>query len=363
MNLAERLRSVQLRAPVFDGARLVRWRDELVACAPSPVRHWLLRRDRRLLVAISGATRAELSLASGDDRQRLGPLELNGKGELPPLIGVDRGPERQRTVVSLPADFVLRRTVTLPSQVRENLPQVMRYEIDRLSPFSADQVYFAYTPHGAGRSDRLTVELAICRRDKVQPWLDRLRELGRPVDQLTWDGAWPRANLLAPEDRPSRRVTLFTLPRAAGLLTLVLLIAAMGSPVWQREQILERIAQDLRAARAEAIEVDDVRQSLERAREGSFAVLRQKVEQPRISELVRELSEQLPDDTWIQSLEVRDGEVQIRGESARATALIEVLESAPGFDGVGFRSPVTQVAQTGKERFHIAFRYDPPSTQ
>ncbi|MBK1701691.1 PilN domain-containing protein [Thiococcus pfennigii] len=362
MKIAERLRSIQLLGAVLDGPRLALWREELLACAPERVRRWLQGRDRRLLVTISGGERAELQLATGDARQPLGHLEPTGKGELPPLAGEGRNAERHRTVLGLPADWVLRRTVTLPMQVRENLAQVVRYEIDRFSPFSPDQVFFDCLAQAAGRSDRLTVELAICRRDRVQPWLERLREAGRPVDQLTWDGAWPRANLLAPQDRPPRKVPLLTAPRALAGLTLVLLVAAMASPLWQRARILERIDEDLRAARAEAIEVDDLRQTLERAREASLAILRQKAEQPRISDLLRELTQRLPDDTWIQSFEVRDGEVQIRGESARATALIELLESAPGLDGVGFRSPVTQVAQTGMERFHIAFRYVQPGS-
>jgi general secretion pathway protein L len=59
----------------------------------------------------------------------------------------------------------------------------------------------------------------------------------------------------------------------------------------------------------------------------------------------------------VQNLDYRDGEVQIRGESSQAAALIGVLEQAPGFEDVAFRSPVVQVAATGQERFHIAFRY------
>jgi general secretion pathway protein L len=59
----------------------------------------------------------------------------------------------------------------------------------------------------------------------------------------------------------------------------------------------------------------------------------------------------------VQSLEYQNGEVQLRGESGRATALIGLLEGAPGITGVSFRSPVTQVAQTGKERFNLAFDF------
>jgi general secretion pathway protein L len=104
-----------------------------------------------------------------------------------------------------------------------------------------------------------------------------------------------------------------------------------------------------------------VRDELERARLGSVEVLNRKREQPQMTDLLREVTDLLPDDTWVQTLNYRDGEVDIRGESAQATALIGLLEQGPGISGATFRSPVMQVAQSGKERFHIAFTYSRPS--
>ena len=129
------------------------------------------------------------------------------------------------------------------------------------------------------------------------------------------------------------------------------------TPLWQRSQTLETLESEVRKARAQAVQVDQVRQELERARRGSTEVLRQKWEQPRMLAMLRELTDRIPDDTWVQSLEYQNGEVQLRGESGQATALIGLLENAPGIDGVSFRSPVTQVARTGKERFNLAFTY------
>uniref|UniRef100_UPI0025DB43D1 PilN domain-containing protein n=1 Tax=uncultured Thiodictyon sp. TaxID=1846217 RepID=UPI0025DB43D1 len=83
-----------------------------------------------------------------------------------------------------------------------------------------------------------------------------------------------------------------------------------------------------------------------------------KWELPRMLDVLRELTARIPDDTWVQSLEYQNGEVELRGESGRATALIGLLEGAPGISGVSFRSPVTEVAQTGKERFNLAFKYN-----
>ncbi len=47
-----------------------------------------------------------------------------------------------RVAVSLPASQVLRKTITLPAAVEENLLQALAYDLDRHTPFKPDEVYF-----------------------------------------------------------------------------------------------------------------------------------------------------------------------------------------------------------------------------
>jgi general secretion pathway protein L len=333
------------------------WRGQLAACVPRPLRPLLVGRDRRLLVLPQNGD-ARLYLAEDDSRSLLGELN-GGVGGLPDPAAV--AAQVQRTVVVLPADQVLRRSLSFPAQVRENLPQVIRYEMDRLSPFPGDQVYFD-TRLGllSRRGDRILVELALCPRDRADPWLQRLREIGLPVDQVTWEGAWPRANLLPMAERPRRSIRGWTWTLALGALVLLLAAAALITPLWQREQVLDEIQAELTKARNAAQQVDKLRGDLERARQGSVAVLQRKTDQPRMIDLLRELTVRLPDGTWIQNLDLDKGGIQMRGESSQATALIALLEKSSGVHGVSFASPVTQVAQTGAERFNITFQYARP---
>lgn len=330
-------------------------KEALLACLPDSWRRWLLRRDIRLVITVRDEERAEVTLVTGDKREHIYNLECSGHGA-PSLPIPVKQRERMRIVLELPTEAVLRRTITLPSQVRDNLAQVMRNEIDRFSPFQADQIYFDCTPLSNMRSDWLAVHVALCRRDRVHPWLDRLQRIGLPVDLLTWPGAWRGANLLAMTDRPSRKARFFNIEGFMAALVFVLLIGVIATPLWQRQRILERLEGDLRSARARVVEVDEVRKALEQARAGSAMLLREKAERTFASDLLRELTERLPDDTWVRILNMREGEVDISGESERATALIELLEASQGFNGVSFRSPVTQDAQTGNERFHLSFR-------
>ena len=366
--MARALSLNQLKLPALGtvpGADIVRrWRGMLLRCVPHRVKRWFALRNPTLVV-VPEADDAQLLRQFGDERELIGGLDLRTPGTLLDAAGGGNAKQApQETWIELPAADVLLRKVTLPVQVRGNLRQVVSYEIDRLTPFVLDDVYFDARVAGTlARGTKLDVTLAVCRRDRVADWLERLREGRSPASRLTWAGAWSDANLLPPEERPRRsRIGALT---SAGLaaLALLLLAATLVSPLWQKSRQQETLERDLRRMRIAAEEVEKVRDDLERARLGSVEVLQRKRSQPRMTDLLRELTDLLPDGTWVQSLNVRDGEVDVRGESTQATALIGLLEKGPGISEVSFRSPVMQVANTGQERYQIAFTYTHPPLQ
>jgi general secretion pathway protein L len=362
MTIADALSSVRLsRADLSVWGLLDLWRGHLAFCLPPDLRALVFGRDQRLLV-MPAEFEASIDLAEDEERRSLGSLSLASNEPLPGLP-IGRGAPALRTLVLLPPGQVLLRSLSFPAQVRDNLQQVIRYEMDRLSPFPVEQVLFDVRVGGnSRRGDRVLVDLALCRRDRVDPWLQRLREAGFPADQVVWEGAWPQANLLPLAERPRRRTGGLRLTIALVLLALIFGAAVLATPLWQRGQVLDRLQEELASTRDAAQAVEKARADLERARQGSVAVLQRKVDEPRMIDLLRELTVQLPDGTWIQSLNLDKGEVQLRGESTQATALLALLEKSPGVHGVTFASPVTRVAQTGADRFNITFQYHRPKS-
>lgn len=359
MQMADRLTG--LRLPTLAGSPFASWlhvwQRSLNDCLPSRVRRWLLQRQAPTLVVSPKGEDALLSRELGGERSPMTVLEARADAELSTLVPKPRKGWKE-TVVELASSQVLIRTVTLPAQVKDNLRQVVGYELDRLTPFQARDVYYDVIPiETLARGSRLEARLALCRRDQADPWVERLRRLGSAPARLTWAGAWENANLLPTEQRPRQRRLGLMLNLALLILMSGLLAAVMLSPLWQKDQELEQLNRVLRGVRIQAEQVPTIREELERARAGSVAVLERKASQPRMIDLLRELTDRLPDHTWVQTINFRDDEVDIRGESDQATELLNLLEQAPGISNVSFRSPVMQVSQTGKERFHIAFRY------
>jgi Tfp pilus assembly protein PilN len=75
--------------------------------------------------------------------------------------------------------------------------------------------------------------------------------------------------------------------------------------------------------------------------------------QDRNLEVLEELTQILPADTYLNSYTYRDGKVSIGGYSNSASDLILMLESSPLFKDVGQRGTTTRDQRTGKERFQI----------
>ncbi len=340
------------------GFELFRQGQEILSrCLPTALGHVLFRKPY-LQLQVQG-DRADLYRCVGEARELLGHLDRHTPGKtLAAILAEVGGKEARHLRIEIPEDYLLLRRAVFPTQVRKNLLQVITYEIDRLTPFQADQVYFDFrllgTPNPGGK---IQVEIALCRRDLIRHWVEQLQQAGALVEAIRWSGAWPGANLLPSGERPKRKIRIFTLNRFLGLLLVLLGSAVLISPLWQREQILQQLDRQIKKLRVQAEEVHQVQAAIERARQGSLVVLQQKAEHPRMIDLLRELTDRLPDDTWIQNLEYRNGEVQLRGESAQAAALIGLLEQAPGVENVTFRSPVVRLANKDRERFYLVFQY------
>ncbi len=333
-----------------------RWRQELASCLPGRLGESLAPRDRHLTLVLAEG-QALLRQGLGVSGHSLSELDAGSIATLGALVPGQRDAE-PRTRIELPANWIITRSLSLPGQARNNLRQVIRYEIDRLTPFHPDQVYFDFRlDEDQGKVGRVSLELALCRREPIQGWLGRMREVGAPVDRITWPEAWPSANLLPEGERPKGGSRIFSMGALLGFLTLMMLAATLTGPLWQKTQILAGLNKQLADVKGRANEVNTLRTAIETAHKGSVAVLERKSSQAAMVDLLRELTDRLPDGTWVENLEFQGSEVQIRGESSQAAALIGLLEQGPSISGVAFRSPVSQVPNTARERFHIGFNY------
>jgi general secretion pathway protein L len=339
------------------------WRGELATLVPQALRQWWQGTDGVLLLTFDGdraifersilAGRREevLSIETGVDST--GNRRLQIEQQLARAAGTN-----YRLFLGLPPTTVLRRTLTLPLAVEENLRQTLGFELDRYTPFKPDQVYFDYRLLERDPVQRrIKVELAVVERSVVDQQAARVATLGLPVagaalaDQVNPKGAL--YNFLPAMPGSHKRSSRTFWRTGLSVLVALLLATLLAIPVWQKRAAAISLLGPLATAKAAAQETDVLRDRLDKVVKEYDFLLDMKWGSPSALLILEELSKLLPDDAFIVQLEFDGKIIQIQGESASASSLVEFLERSPMFKDVGFKAQLTKIQGTPNDRFHI----------
>ncbi|MCU7933407.1 MAG: PilN domain-containing protein [Candidatus Thiodiazotropha sp. (ex Dulcina madagascariensis)] len=275
-------------------------------------------------------------------------------------------PEQRRVLTSaseirlcLERKKYLFKKVTLPIETEENLREVLAFEMDRQTPFSADQVYYDYLINGRDKQNRsLDITLILAPVSQISNALEQLQENDIRINAISpceeSDPNLNAVNLLPLErrEKPHKRYRYINLLLL--LLLLLLLCANLILPLWQKTKQAEALDSALSRFQQQASEVAALKEEVDRARLENRFLETKKRQSQQLLELLHELTLLIPDDTWISHFEIRGDTVHLHGQSLAAAALIPLIESSRLFQNVSFRSPVTQNRQNNTERFHIS---------
>ena len=261
----------------------------------------------------------------------------------------------EQVTVCLSGRLGLRKIVSLPLAARDDLDQLLRFEMDRMTPFRVEEVCFAHRIVDTDPSNRrISVELAVAPKKTVDAALKMAAGVGLAPSRVELGTA--RAddhdplNLLPHQagDRARAR----RLNRVLILLAVILAIAAVVIPMQRQEARLATLNEQIASTRVEAEASHQLRERLdELSRTGNF-LLAEKSRRPMTVDVLAELTRLVPDQAHLIQLYLQDGEVQLHGAAGTASDLISVLEGSPLFRSPQFRSPVTQ--DGSDERFHLS---------
>ena len=135
---------------------------------------------------------------------------------------------------------------------------------------------------------------------------------------------------------------------------LALLLGAIILPLANKLHVINTLEARLELVSAKAEVTRRLREEVEQLGTDSRFLLEKKQATPLTLEIINELTRILPDDTWINRLNIKGREVEIQGQSASAAALIPLIESSDSLRNPRFRSPVTKIPRLNTERFHLS---------
>jgi len=324
-------------APVARNAKLAWrwWLGQLSEILPANLRRIVASTNQRLVVSIESD---EIVIHQGSESA----LQESGRCEL-----------------LLSQDHILIRSLTLPLAAEENLREVLSFEMDKQTPFTADQVYYDFViTERSSASKTLSLQLIVAPRELVDDALATLAAAGFQADIVAGhgpvNGLKECINLLPDHMRSNRGTLVHWANTALAALAILLITTAIALPLVQKNQLIRSLETDVQAATAAAQASIKLRQEVEKLVEGSGYLVNKKQSEPTIVRLLDEMSGIIPDHTWVNRIDIGGGEISLQGQSAAAAGLIALIEASPSFGAVQFRSPVTQVIRTDQERFHLS---------
>ena len=272
-----------------------------------------------------------------------------------------------KVVIALSSRQVLRKELTLPAAVEENLAQTLAYDLDRHTPFRPEQLYF----------DAVVVSRDAAKKTLRVDWAAALRSIvDDACKQVEAWGAVPRAVVPGP---PATAAKLNLIPDVARprplewrrwqvwaptAIVATIALAAVIVPLAQKRQYAIALSELSAEAGQQAQAANAVRQQLEVMQSDYNYVLAKKYAYPSLVHVLDEVTRTLPDDTWLTQFELKTGgrgkelqrDLYLRGESGNAGKLIALLEDTKLVEQAAPRSPTTKIQGASGEIFDVGAR-------
>lgn len=258
----------------------------------------------------------------------------------------------------MPEEHVMRKRIILPRVARHNLRTVVNYQIGRLTPFSADKVFFdvlevpALTPN----DNTIEVEFIAVLKTAAQPWIDQIERLtGLVVSRLIvpqTDGLLNQQAINLFAQQRSKNAWWFRLNRNSLLLLalVVVLFATTVVPVIKLRTLVVERKHEIKVLDQRVTGLQEKRQILEHDLASLNYVLEQRANNHELSSIIEELTRTVPDEIFINSLSVQKQAVMISGIGTGVVDLIELLNNSPLFENAKFTASITR-SRDGQDIF------------
>ncbi len=271
-----------------------------------------------------------------------------------------------RVEVVLQPDRFVFPPLELPRRAAEFLDGIVRAQIDRLTPWPADDAAFGWSKPTDIANDRIVVTVAATARALVAPLVQALAGLG--ADSIAVSTVAPGENVSAGaikvlEHRARGALEVERLRRALGSILLaagllagaaVVADAVIGGGLQARE---DDVARRIAGRRASLLA------SFVSGHDSALASLERHKHQALANVIVLEaLSRIFPDHTYVTELRIVGDKMQVVGITRDAPSLIRLIEQSSYFTRATFFAPTTRSPSQPGESFHIEAQIQPIAT-
>lgn len=260
----------------------------------------------------------------------------------------------------LPQEQALCKKINLPAAARGSVREALSFQIDKLTPFTRDQVYFDVLELGASQGgSTLETELQVVSKAFAEPWLQQLsRVTGLPVARLQVAGRHKgadAANLLGALTVPSLWLRRLNLNSYLVVFLAFMLAVAVLAPVVKlrmnvllNKQEITRLDHQLGVTRQNWYE-------LQKNVDGLDLMLAEHARSAKPTLILDELTQSIPDDVFLTAVLIDKGRVELSGMGQNVVNLVKTLNESEHFEQASFSSAITR-DRSGLDVFVISMQ-------
>ncbi|SEP88866.1 general secretion pathway protein L [Ectothiorhodospira magna] len=255
----------------------------------------------------------------------------------------------------LPESCLLSQCREMPWASRADTQAMIRVMVEAASPFAPEDQVWAWTrlPTLPDAPRQRILWVLTSRRD-IAEQLARLPSVPETDTLEIWTRVQGQWLLLpgygeAPRLDRLRRHRLIQLGLLA--LTALLLALCIASPVLQKRMELIQLNTQMAHWQQQAAPALQAREALQRGVAQAQSLEQVRADALDVVEILDLITAVVPEDGWLDRMDIRGGRVVISGRVNNAAALQQTLNSLPRFAHVRAISPIAREPRSGKERF------------
>ena len=254
-------------------------------------------------------------------------------------------------VLELPVEKVVTRSITVPAQAQKFLAGVVRNQIERLSPWPADNVVYGFDTEADERDAAVvTVRILMTSRTEIDVMRQRLAAQGVTIDRVVARGSHTEG-----ADETTRTVTLWSRLQDAAHdgLQHVTRITRVG--------IGATAAVSIGLSLWAAVSAGSIREESEgiAARTKTLQRQVQSRRAPSSAASLPPAEVTLPDSAYLSEIRLENATLRVTGLASDAPGLLAPLEQSGHLTSVRFFAPTTRGADGKSFRFSIEAHVEP----
>jgi len=296
-----------------------------------------------------------ISLRKRGQTSTLGRYTLDGHGMRTAQGAVTSMGGNLPVSLRLPPSLLLEKHLSLPLAAERELDRVVAYEMDRETPFTADEVYWTSAIEQRDRAQgKLKLRLSLVPKMAILPLVEALDDAGlhpAALDLTTAEGQ-PRRIELDVERHVEGSLRRYAMPVAvAGCAALALAVIAV--PFVRQAVELGRVQDRIAELKPTVDQAEAIRRRIAGTGAGADVVSAERTRLGSPIKVLAATTQILPDDTHLTDFTMRQRKLSLVGQSAAAAKLIGALAVDPTFKDPVFTAPVTRMEGAKADLFSI----------